>query len=290
MTGYEALRQGAAIIDLSARGRIRATGEDRKRLLHAMTTNHVQDLQAGQSLYAFFLNAQGRILADADIRCGEDELLIDVEPEVREKILQHIDRFIIADDVTLEDVTDSTAELAVEGPRAPEMPRRGRVIASTVTGQPGFRMVVPAAEKDALLAELHGAGAIEASSQDVRAVRLENGKPRYGDDFTESNLAQETRLMQALHFNKGCYLGQEIVERVRSRGHVNKLLTPLRVESREAPPAGAKVLAGDKEAGEVSSAAWSESQSCVRALAWLRAEFAREGAALSVSGSPAQAL
>jgi tRNA-modifying protein YgfZ len=290
MTGYEALRQGAATIDLSARGRIRATGEDRKRLLHAMSTNHVQDLQAGQSLYAFFLNAQGRILADADIWCGEDELLIDVEPEVREKVLQHIDRFIIADDVTLEDVTDATAEIAVEGPGAPELPRRGRVIGSTVTGQPGFRMVVPAAEKHALLAELHAAGAVPASAEEVRAVRLENGKPRYGDDITESNLAQETRQMQALHFNKGCYLGQEIVERVRSRGHVNKLLTPLRIESRETPPAGAKVLAGEKEAGEISSAAWSEAQSCVRALAWLRAEFAREGAALSVSGAPAQAL
>ena len=116
MTGYEALRGAAAAIDLSERGRIKVTGEDRKRLLHAMTTNHVENLAPGQGLYAFFLNAQGRVLADVIVLCHDDHLLLDVEPETRGKIHQHLDKFIIADDATLEDVTDSTAEIAVEGP------------------------------------------------------------------------------------------------------------------------------------------------------------------------------
>ncbi|MBI5281969.1 MAG: folate-binding protein YgfZ [Candidatus Solibacter usitatus] len=285
MTGYEALRQGAAIIDLSARGRIRATGEDRLRLLHAMTTNHVQEMRAGTSLYAFFLNAQGRILADADIWCGAEAALVDVEPETREKVFQHIDRYIIADDVTLEDVTETTAEIGVEGPGAEALRREGIAIGNTVTGQPGFRLIVPVDEKEALLAELRAAGAVEASAEEARAVRLENGRPRYGEDMTEANLAQETGQMRALHFNKGCYLGQEIVERVRSRGHVNRTLRALRIEGTDVPAAGTKVMSADKEAGEITSAAYSPGEGCVRALAYLRTVEN-----LSVAGAAAQAV
>src|SRR6476659_7348186 len=105
--GYQALRESAAYLDLSKRGKIFVTGEDRVRLLHAMTTNHIQQLQAGQGCYAFFLNAQGRIVADVNVFVLPDRLLLDVEPELREKVYQHLDKFIIADDATLEDVSDS---------------------------------------------------------------------------------------------------------------------------------------------------------------------------------------
>lgn len=283
MTGYEALRRGVAIIDVTARGRIRATGEDRLRLLHAMTTNHVQEMRPGASLYAFFLNAQGRILADADIWCGEDAALVGVEPEAREKIFQHIDRYIIADDVTLEDVTETTAEIAVEGPGAEALRRDGIVIANTVTGQSGFRLVVPVGDQPALLEELRSAGAVVASAEEARVVRLENGRPRYGEDITEANLVQETGQMRALHFNKGCYLGQEIVERVRSRGHVNRTLRALRIEGVDVPAAGTKVMSAEKEAGIITAAAYSPGEGCVRALAYLRL---LEN--LSVAGAAAQ--
>ncbi len=116
--GYRALREGAAWFDVSARGRIRVTGEDRARLLHAMSTNDVQGLTPGQGCYAFFLNAQGRILCDANVFCFEDHLLLDTEPETRKKLFEHLDRYIIADDVTLTDETDTTAAIAVEGPQA----------------------------------------------------------------------------------------------------------------------------------------------------------------------------
>src|SRR5713226_1166066 len=113
--GYQALRETVGYLDLSARGKIIATGEDRVRLLHAMTTNHIQQLTAGQGCYAFFLNPQGRILADANIFVLPDKILIDVEPEVRERLYQHLDKFIIADDVTLEDASESLSGLGVEG-------------------------------------------------------------------------------------------------------------------------------------------------------------------------------
>ena len=121
MTGYDALRNRAAWLDLSARGKIKLTGEDRARLLHAMTTNHIQQLTPGSGCYAFFLNDKGRVLADANILCRPDHFLLDVEPEDARALYQHLDRFIIADDVTLEDATDATATIAVEGPEASQM-------------------------------------------------------------------------------------------------------------------------------------------------------------------------
>src|SRR5580704_15930111 len=114
--GYEALRASVAWLDLSARGRIYATGADSARLLHAMTTNHVQQLQPGMGCYAFFLNAQGHILADVNLLCLADRFLLDTEPETRERVLAHLDKYIIADDVAVEDVTQSVACLGVEGP------------------------------------------------------------------------------------------------------------------------------------------------------------------------------
>ena len=261
MTGYEALRQSAAIIDVSTRGRIRVTGEDRQRLLHAMTTNHVQEMQPAQTRYAFFLNAQGRILADVWILCLDDALILDVEPEVREKVFQHLDRYIIADDVTLEDITETTSEYAVEGPSA--VRPDGIVIEGGLTGQPGFRVIVPRGGSAAV-------DAVPCTPEEARVVRVENGVPRYGEDIGETNLVQETGRTEALHFNKGCYLGQEIVERVRSRGQVTKGLAALAIGGTDVPAAGAKVMSGDKEAGEIRSAVWSPVQDRVRAIALMR--------------------
>src|SRR5260221_552191 len=112
--GYSALRAHAASIDLSKRGKIKVTGEDRARLLHAMTTNHIQQLKPGQGCYTFFLNAQGRILGDANVLCFEDHFLLDTEPETGRKLFEHLDRYIIADDATLEDQTEQLATVAVE--------------------------------------------------------------------------------------------------------------------------------------------------------------------------------
>lgn len=279
MTGYEALRQSAAVYDVSGRGRIRATGEDRQRLLHAMTTNHVQEMTPGQTKYAFFLNAQGRILADVWILCTDDALILDVEPEVREKIFQHLDRYIIADDVTLEDITETTSEFAIEGPAA--VRPAGLVMEGGLTGQPGYRVIVPRGESVV-------GDAVACSPEEARAVRIENGVPRYGEDMLESNLVQETGRNEALHFSKGCYLGQEIVERVRSRGQVTKGLAALAIAGTDVPAAGTAVMSGEKEAGEIRSAVWSPAEGRVRALALLR--MALLSAPLSVNGAGVEVI
>jgi folate-binding protein YgfZ len=292
---YQALRETTGILDLSSRGKILVTGEDRVRLLHAMTTNHIQQLEPGQGCYAFFLNAQGRILADVNIFVLPDSILLDVEPELGRKVYQHLDKFIIADDVTLEDVSESMGTTGYEGPAAeetlagmgapiPKVPYShldwmGRIVARvSVTGAPGFRIYGP---KD-------GAATLTpADAESIRLVRLEHAKPRYGEDIFETTLPQETRQTHALHFSKGCYIGQEIVERIRSRGHVNRALTALRIDAAEPPAAGTGLFAGGGEAGEITSAAFSPALGKVVALGYVRTQFSAPGTKIKAGDADA---
>jgi aminomethyltransferase len=305
MLGYEALREGAAWLDLASRGKIVARGADRARLLHAMSTNHVQQLAPGSGCYAFFLNAQGRILGDANIFCRDEDFLLDTEPETHQALVAHLDHYIIADDVTLEDVTPLMTTLGVEGPHAAEVAlalglaippspgafsgARDVMVANlSDTGAPGFWIIAPAEAASELTGELVAAGAVAADAAAARVVRLENGKPRYGEDITAAHLPQETGAIHALHFNKGCYIGQEIVERVRSRGHVNRLLARLQIDSPSAPAGGTPIEAGGKQVGEITSAAWSPALGKTVALGYVRTEHARPETLLSVAGAAAR--
>lgn len=302
--GYLALRQHAAWIDVSSRARIRVTGEDRARLLHAMTTNNIQGLKPGEGCYAFFLNAQGRILADVNVLCLEDHFLLDAEPELRKKIYEHLERYIIADDVTLEDLTEKTAGIAIEGPEAASALRKlqapvpeascshlawgaRRVARLNTTGGEGFFILMPAGEKPAVVAALAEANIPQASAEDARQVRIENGHPRYGEEITERYLAQETALMRAVNFHKGCYLGQEIVERVRSRGQVHRMLRRLEMDTDTPPPPGTKMSADGTQAAEIASAVFSPALNKTVALAYVRTEFAEPGKKIYLDGTPA---
>ena len=300
--GYRALRESAAWLDLASRGKIVARGEDRVRLLHAMTSNHVEQLTPGGGCYAFFLDAQGHILADVNLFAMPDHLLLDTEPGPSRKIFEHIGRYIIADDVTLEDITASTATLALEGPRAAEVlaslgspvPEAAhahvewgtRTVARVdSTGAGGFFLFLPVGEKRELIRQLEAAGAAAATPEDALVVRLENGRPRYGDDLTEGHIPHETQVLHAVHFNKGCYIGQENVERVRSRGHVNRLLVRMVMDGERPPAPGTKFAAG-----EITSAAYSPALGKVLAFGYVRAEDARAGSKLLVDGAPAEVL
>src|SRR5664279_4699638 len=284
--GYQALRHGAAWLDLSARGRIVARGRDRARLLHAITSNEVKKMTPGTGCYAFLLNPQGRIQADLCRFCHQDHFLIDTEPELREKVLALIKRYIIADQVELEGVTAATAAIGLEGPGAAAILAAlgapvpldaythaawgdATVAAVTATGQPGVRIFCPADKASALLDRLESAGAAGASAEDARLARIENGKPRYGEDIRETSLPQETQQMHAVSFNKGCYLGQEIVERIRAQGRVNKKLMRVVLEGGEVPAPGTKTTVDGAEA-EVTSAVVSPSSGEVVALAYVR--------------------
>jgi folate-binding protein YgfZ len=297
--GYLALKEHAAWMDLSERGKIRLTGDDRKRLLHAMTTNQVQKLEPGEGCYAYFLNAQGRILGDANIFVLKDLVLLDTEPETRQKLREHLDRYIIADDVTVEDATESVATVALEGPEAEDFLRQhaapvplkahatalwgDRIVARvSSTGAPGFLIFLPQQEKEDLLAQFSLSGIGEATPTEARIVRIENSHPRYGEEITERYLVQETGQLQAVNFEKGCYLGQEIVERVRSRAQIHRLLRRVEIDTTEAPEPGEKIQAGSEDAGEIVSAVFSPALGKVVALAYVRTRFSDPGTALKL--------
>ena len=266
--GYQALRHGAAWLDLSARGRIVARGRDRARLLHNLSSNDVKKMVPGDVRYAFLLNPQGRIQADLHLICFPDHFLLDTEPELREKVVQHIRRYIIGDQVELEDVTEKLAAIGVEGPQAAEGAQAAGLTGYEIsaTGQPGLRVYCTPEELQAAIGKLEGAGAVAADAGDARIVRIENGKPRYGEDIRDTSLPQETQQMDAVSFTKGCYLGQEIVERIRAQGHVNKKLVRLELEGTEPLAPGTKI-----EQGEVTSSVYSPELAKVVALVYARA-------------------
>ncbi|MBZ5621414.1 MAG: hypothetical protein LAQ69_22220 [Acidobacteriia bacterium] len=284
--GYEALRRGAAWLDLSARGRIVARGRDRARLLHNITSNEVKKMTPGTGCYAFLLSPQGRILADLTLFCFEDHFLIDTEPDLREKVQQHILKYKVADQVELENVTAQTAAIGLEGPGASAVltalnapiPEAGfahlpwgenTIAAVSVTGQPGFRVYCSAEKRGETVGLLEGAGAKSASPDDARVVRMENGKPLYGEDIRETSLPQETQQMHAVSFSKGCYLGQEIVERIRAMGRVHKKLERLELDAAEPVAPGTRLTVDGREA-EVTSSVYSPHLGKVIALAYVR--------------------
>ncbi|MBV9156301.1 MAG: folate-binding protein YgfZ [Acidobacteriaceae bacterium] len=302
MTSYEALRTSAAWIDLSARGKIRVTGEDRARLVHAMSTNDVKNLPAGEGVYAFFLTDKGRILTDAYIyNCGES-LLLDTEPETAGKLRDHLDRYIIADDATLEEETGEWAETAIEGPESLTLAKQagipvpnkrysienwgsGLVTRVGSTGPEGLRVFLRRKDSEEFVQRLASLHIPNANTEECRIVRLENGVPRYGEDISERYLVQETQAVHAVHSNKGCYLGQEIVERVRSRGQVHRVLTPIHVSGNVAPAPGTKLSADGKDVAEITSAAYSPALAEVVALAYVRTEAAHAKPEMVVAGA-----
>ena len=299
--GYRALRHAAARLDLSARGRIRVTGRDRARLLHNVTSNEVKKLAPGSGCYAFLLTPQGRIQADLNLLCFPEYFLIDTEPELREKVPQSILKYKVADQVEIEDVTERTFAIGLEGPGsaaalaaagAPlpvtpyaHLPWDKWIVANlSVSGEPGFR-VFGEGPAPALFT-----GVPTASEADARLVRIENGRPRFGEDIRETTLPQESGQMHAVSFQKGCYIGQEIVERIRARGHVNRTLVRLAIDSAEAPPPGTVLSVEGEQAGEITSSVYSPELGHVAALGYVRVAYAEAGKVLDAGGVAARVM
>jgi tRNA-modifying protein YgfZ len=297
---YEALRHAAARLDLSTRGRLRVTGRDRARLLHNVTTNDVKKLTPGSGCYAFLLTPQGRIQADSTLFCFADHFLIDTEPELRERVPQLILKYKVADQVEVEDITDRTWAIGVEGPNAAALlaaenaPVPGDPYAHaawgeftvanvSLTGQPGFRIYGPIDQKPPF------AHLPLATYDDSRRIRIANGRPRFGEDIRETTLPQETQQMHAISFLKGCYIGQEIVERIHAQGHVNKKLVRIAIEGETAPQPGTKLTVDGKDAGEITSAVVSPSGG-VAALGYVRVPYTEPGSVLDAVGVAARVV
>jgi folate-binding protein YgfZ len=275
---FQAMLSGCGLYDLSWRAKIAVTGGDRVRWLNGMVTNNVRDLALGHGVYAFMLNAQGRIQADLYAFQRGDSLLIDTECGQLEKVLQLFDHYIIADDVEIADISDKLTALGLTGPESRDVLERAGIAVPDLAlaymqfadapwsqqnitllrageeARESWQIWIAPEHATVLWNALIKAGARPAGPTALNLFRIARGIPQFGTDVRERDLPQETGQTRALNFTKGCYLGQEIVERIRSRGAVHREFTVFAVMG-TLPEPGAKILADEKEVGEVTSSA-----------------------------------
>jgi folate-binding protein YgfZ len=276
---FSALRTGCGVYDLGFRAKVSLTGGDRVRWLNGMVTNNIRDLETGRGIYAFLLNPQGHILGDLFAYNRGESIVVDTDRSQVEKILATFDHYIIMDDVEVKDLSDQLTAVGVSGPESRtvlqsagiEIPETQPlqifepkcncqcdcldctvVRGENATDEAYELWVAPGLVKqlwDGLLA----AGATPVGSEALEMQRIVSGIPRYGVDIRERDLPQETEQARALNFNKGCYVGQEIVERIRSRGNVHRKFAGFVLREGIPVAPGAKIVAGAKEVGEITS-------------------------------------
>ena len=300
---HAALRETAGVIDLSFRSRICLAGADRVRFLHGQVTNDVKKLRTGEGCYTAITTAKGKMESDLNIFALADELLLDFEPGLTEKISARLEKFIVADNVQIVDVAPHYGLLSVQGPKAadvvralnlfPEIPTQqlGSIKISDATlgeiylannsrlGTSGFDLFVPnnslGAVADKLIAAAKQIGGRAVGWTAFETARIEAGIPRFGADMDETNIPLECGIeSRAIVYNKGCYIGQEVINRIHSVGHVTRELRGLRLATdlESLPKKGDKLFHAGKEIGYVTSAVKSPTLNTNIALGYVRRE------------------
>jgi folate-binding protein YgfZ len=314
---YRYLHESVAVVDKNYRAYLDFTGPDRVRYLNAILTNNIKDLRENHGTISLFLNPQGRILAEIETQAHAEKLFCVSYALIREPLIAALDKYIIMDDVTLTDRTEDFASLALEGPKA-------ALVAEGLTGMdpadlaeletrlvsveripcrlgrrsPGgtasAEFLVDRARAEVLwkvllgAAQKHGGG--PAGYQALSATRLEQGIPWYSYDFGEKQIPHEAGLQDShISYTKGCYTGQEIVERVRSRGQVNRVRVTLKYDAPQPPAPGTALLSEGKEAGHTTRASFSPALNSPIGMAYLRREKSAPGSIVELPDSAGSA-
>ncbi len=301
-----AARQDAGVADLSARGKLRVTGRDRATWLHGMVSNVVEGLEPGQGNCGSILTNKGTMIADYRLAVRQDDMLLDLEPEVPSKVGDWLNRYIISEDATLHDDSDHWTLLGVCGPRSAEVVEEaldvvvaalgvacsiamdvegasGMVVRTDRTGQLAYDVWLPATGSSDIGESLVEAAATSLSDDAMEVLRIEAGIPRYGVDMDEEIIPLEAQLSDAISFEKGCYVGQEIVARMHYRGHPNKLLVGLRFAGEALPTRKSELFHdAEKPIGWVTSAAFSPTLDAVVGLGYVRANLAEVGTSIEL--------
>ena len=310
---FETLRSTCGVFDLGFRSKIALSGSDRARWLNGMVTNNIRDLAPGHGVYAFLLNPQGRILGDLFAYNRGDSITVDTDRSQAEKILATFDHYIIMDDVEVKGLDEELTALGLAGPKASAVLAAAGLDVSEMApltirqlswngtdcsvvrteSEPdiAFEIWISPSQVRRLWDALVLAGAIPVGSDAVELHRIVQGIPRYGVDIRERDLPQETEQARALNFNKGCYVGQEIVERIRSRGAVHRKFTGFLAGGNATIHPGAKIRSADKDVGEVTSVARLQlgSGEKILALGYVRREVGSPGRQLTVGEIPVTA-
>jgi aminomethyltransferase len=302
---FRALLEDCGLYDMSWQAKLVLTGEDRVRWLNGMVTNNVRDLAVGHGVYSLLLTAQGRIVADLVSYNRGDYLLVTSDRSQVQAITEMFERYIIMDDVEVADISDKLSALGLAGPKAAEaLHKAGIEVSQLSQGElvdlvwqnigitvargthpnwESYEIWFAPEHSSALWDALRNAGATPVGSEALDWYRIARGIPRYGIDLTQRDLPQETEQKHALNFAKGCYIGQEIVERIRARAILHRTFTGF--ELGEEPPAtGTKITQGDRNIGEITSSARIPFPSGQRTLAlgYLRRDFEKPGTTVQI--------
>ena len=253
------------------RNRLRVTGADRVEFLHGQCTNGIKQLQPGQSCYAAFLNAKGKMRGEGQVICLTDSFLLEVNPG----LAPSLEKFIITEDVTIEDVSTLLGEWLVIGNEVGKVPPK-----AVIFQQPLGWGVISASPMTGTIS----AGALEV-------LRIEAAVPKWGVDMDESTIPNEAGLeARAISYDKGCYIGQETIARIKTYGHVNRRLVQMVFAGERVPARGDKILAEGREVGQVTGAVHSSRLGKPLALGYVRREFATAGAKLNWNNEMAEVL
>ncbi len=324
---YHALHRGAGIVDRSSRGRLLLTGADRRAYLQGLLSNDIAALVPGSGCYATYLTAQGRMIADMRVFGMGDALLVDLDGTITQAVADRWDQFIFSEDVQVQNVSASTAEIGVYGSGAAEAieavlysgrtpgepsPDRSRlaslpvygigrwdfrgvpvfVLSSDDIGVRGFDIVLPVTHTGAVVSLLRVAGAIEAGGDAAEVCRVEGGRPLFHADMDEGTIPLEAGIEdRAISLTKGCYVGQEIIIRVLHRGHgrvARKLVGITFDPPATVPVRGERVLTGGRDVGSITSAVQSIALERPVALGYVHRDFAQPGTAVDVGGRDAR--
>lgn len=306
-TQYRAVRENAGVFNRSKRGKVRAEGADCLRFLHGMVTNTVESLAENEGNYAAVTSARGQTLLDVWVHRLQDCIYMETEPGLATKLMETLDRYLIADDVALSDESDAWAILGVQGPTALELAGRvvGRipadlpehhtiirkfegipiwVTARSYTGEPGCDLRIAQNRADSLRRALVTAGGTPIGWQVEKILRVEAGIPRYGAEIDESVAPLEAGLNRAVDFEKGCYIGQEVIAKMHFRGRPRRYLTGLLLNkgtsahalSGNTPVCG-NITVNDKTVGRVTTCVKSLHFNRVIALAIIRRGYHEAG-------------
>jgi folate-binding protein YgfZ len=269
---YKALKSGRAVVELTGWSSISVTGADRQTFLSNFCTNDVKRLVPGTCCEAFFTNVKGKIVGHGVVHCRDAEMVFVGAPGQTSRLIEHLDRYVIREDVTLYDSTEVKSYLLVAGNRIGETSYL--ILPWDIIGRSDSRLnEVDSGELADVVRSLAAKEFVVAGQEALEAARIEAGLPYYGIDFNEENLPQEVgRDLEAISFKKGCYLGQETVARIDALGHVNQRLVGLRFLGSDVPAAGMEVIRDGRVVGTVTSAAFSPKLNAPLALAMVRRE------------------
>lgn len=319
---YRALRHAAGILDHSPRVRLRITGEQRAQFLQGILTNDADLLNPGRGLYTAVLTAKGKMQADLTVYALPEWIWVDAEPESAAKLPALLSRYTIGTDAVVADLATGYRVLGLYGPAAPRtldaafpdlpLPSTDLAVAHTMwsghqlvvaeagyPGTPGYKLLLPAGLAEAARENLVTAGAVDIDLGALETVRIERGVPRFGIDMSEETFPPEARIEdRAVSYSKGCYLGQETIARIKTYGHVNRLLVGLLPNTDRPIPRGTKlyhpdvtsVLREDKEAGYITSSVYSPALKRVIALGYVNRKIEVPGTVVTIGqDAPIQA-